>query len=153
IEARMTGTGRKTGESAAFPEGMLEAIVTGDERIKKELIPAAEAIKASVSFDTFQRILADNPGASQEQIVKICAAKVNKAGDTYAEKLGTQLCSLFDDFMAVARFRTRDDKFSEPQKFGIGPTTDERVAINGAYRLAAFRNREVIKTLRIWAGA
>src|SRR5262245_30628441 len=128
---------------------MLEAVVTGDERIQTELVPAAQAIKGVVTFNEFQKIRTENPGASADEVIQIWAKRVNQAGDAYASKLKDHLKSLFDDFAAAGWFRTRDDKFGEVQKIGLGPTTDERVAIAG--NLAAFRNRAVIKTLLFWA--
>ena len=146
----MTGTGRKTNERPAFPEGQLEAVVSADERIQKELVPAAQAIKDTVSFAEFQAIRAENPGASADEIIQIWKAEIDKAGDTYASKLSAHIRGLFDDIMCVARFRSRDTKHGEQQKIGLGPTTDERRAI---LSLTTFRNIAVIRPLKLWASA
>jgi hypothetical protein len=130
---------------------MLEAVTTGDKRIQKTLIPAVEGIKTAISFNEFQKLRGEFPDLPLEEIVKIWASRVNLAGDDYAATLVDHLGSLHDDFAAVGWYRTRDDKFGEVQKIGLGPTTDERLAIAG--NLAAFRNRAVIKTLLIWARA
>lgn len=143
-------TGRDTNERPAFPEQMLESVVTGDQRIHKDLAPAAKAIKDKVTFAEFQGIRAENPGASADEIIKLWKAEIDKAGDTYAAKLSAHLKSLFDDFMAVARFRTRDDRHGEAQRVGIGPSSDESKAI---LSLSTFRNIAVIKTLKLWASA
>ena len=143
--------GRKSNEKPAFPEGMLEAVVTGDKRITKTLIPAAEGIKTAISFNEFQKLRAELPDLPLEELVKIWKSRLDLAGSDYAAELVNHLQGLHDDFAAVGWYRTRDDKFGEVQKVGLGPTTDERVAIAG--NLTAFRHRDVIKTLLIWARA
>jgi hypothetical protein len=143
--------GRKSNETPAFPEGMLEAVVATDKRITKELVPAAQAIKKAVSFNEFQKLRREFPGMPLEELVKIWHSRVNLAGSDYTYSLLTHMRSLYADFAAVGWFRTRDDKHGEVQRIGIGPTTDERVSI--ARNLTAFRHRDVIKTLQVWANA
>jgi hypothetical protein len=103
-----------------------------------------------VTFNEFQALRAEFPDLPLEEIVKIWASRVNFAGSDYAAALVDHLQSLHNDFAAVGWLRTRDDKFGEVQKIGLGPTADERKAIIG---LTSFRHRDVIKTLRTWASA
>jgi hypothetical protein len=155
-----TAKGRQPNEKPVYREGELEAIVTRDERIK-EIVPSANGIAASVSFNAFQALRAEFPDASVDEILQIWKSRVDKAGDAYASKLTGHLQSLHDDFMAVARLRSLDAKDGVPQKVGMRPTTDDARSINGWFldRLRAFRGRfdreglGIIEAVRLWAGA
>jgi hypothetical protein len=164
-DSRMTiAKGRQPNEKPVFPEGLLEAVVVGDKRIKKTLIPAADGIRGAITFNAFQALRAEFPDASVDEILGIWKSRLDQAGDAYASKLTDHLQGLHDDFMAVARLRSPDDRGGIPQKVGLGPTTEERASILGSFvnRLTAFRgggwSRDpegltIIESLRLWARA